>query len=97
MSKGDAVNFTGTRSMNLKDIAKSTLELSNLLCISVPETWEKHTDASIKSTFRLNRLKLRFQKSKKAIDSKGLSSICAFNRQPLQNVLGLEESYAIHL
>ena len=56
MSKGDAVNFTGTRSMNLKDIAKSTLELSNLLCISVPETWEKHTDASIKKHFSLKQI-----------------------------------------
>lgn len=53
MSKGDAVNFTGTRSMNLKDIAKSTLELSNLLCISVPETWEKHTDAKRPPFFSL--------------------------------------------
>lgn len=97
MSKGDAVNFTGTRSMNLKDIAKSTLELSNLLCISVPETWEKHTDASIKKHFSLKQIETEISKIKKAIDSKGLSSICAFNRQPLQNVLSLEESYAIHL
>ena len=76
MSKGDAVNFTGTRSMNLKDIAKSTLELSNLLCISVPETWEKHTDASIKKHFSLKQIETEISKSKKAIDSKGLSSIC---------------------
>lgn len=47
--------------MDLRDIAKSTKELSDLLCISLEETWEEHTDDSIKKQYR-------FEDVKKAIE-----------------------------
>ena len=42
--------------MDLKETALKTKELADLLCISVQEVWEKHTDESVRKNFSLEEV-----------------------------------------
>lgn len=43
--------------MNKADVAKNIANLSTLMCISVEEAWEHHTDQGIKDRFSLDEIK----------------------------------------
>ena len=49
--------------MDKQKIAKSTMELADMLCISLEEAWEKHTDLEVKRQCSLEEIKVLLETS----------------------------------
>lgn len=43
----------------LMEAAKATKELADLLCISIEDVWEKHTDESVKEDLNFSDVKAK--------------------------------------